>query len=132
MIAIDTNIIVRFLVRDDETQAEAVYRRLKRAEADRESFFVPLVVLLETIWVLTSAYGKSRNEVLDCIEDMRRMPVFEFEKDGVVAKLLIDGRNSRADLPDILIARSAEANGGETGITFDKGAAKLPFFELLR
>lgn len=131
MIAVDTNIIVRFLVRDDETQAEAAYRRLKRAETDRESLFVPLVVLLETIWVLGSAYGKSRNEVLDCIEDMRRMPVFEFEKDGAVERLLADGRSSGADLADVLIAHSAQANGCEAGITFDKGAAKLPFFRLL-
>ena len=132
MIAVDTNIIVRFLVRDDEVQAEAAYRRLKRAETDRESLFVSLVVLLETTWVLGSAYGKSRREVLDCIGDMRRMPVFEFEKDAVVERLLVVGRSCKADLADILIALSAEANGCEAGITFGKGAAKLPFFELLK
>ena len=132
MIAVDTNIIIRFLVRDDETQAEAAYKRFKRAEADKESFFVPLLVLLETILVLGSAYGKSRREVLGCIEDMRRMPIFEFEKDGAVERLLADGRSWKADLADILIAHSAQVNGCEAGITFDKGAAKLPFFRLLQ
>lgn len=132
MIAVDTNVIVRFLVRDDEKQAKAVYERLKRAELDRESLFVPLLVLQETIWVLGSAYEKSRAEVLDSIEDMRRMPVFQFENDDAVKRLLSDGRSCGGDLADILIAHSAQSSGCEAGITFDKGAAKLPFFRILQ
>jgi len=131
VIAVDTNIIVRFLVRDDEEQAEAAYRRLKQAEADRESLFVPLIVLLETIWVLESAYGRSRAEVLDCIEDMRRMPVFSFEKNEAVERLVFDGKSCKADLADLLIAHSAQSSGCDSGTTFDRGAAKLPFFRLL-
>ena len=57
MIALDTNVIIRFLVRDDEKQAKTVYARLKKAEATRERLFIPLLVLLETIWVLDSAYN---------------------------------------------------------------------------
>lgn len=131
MIAVDTNVVVRFLVRDDEKQAAAAYGRLKQAEKDGEPLFVPLVVVLETIWVLESAYGRSRVEVLDALEDMRRMPVFEFEKDDVVERILSEGRDCRADLADLLIAHSAQSSGCTAGITFDKGAAKLPFFQLL-
>jgi predicted nucleic-acid-binding protein len=132
VIAVDTNVIVRFLVRDDEKQAERVYRRLKQAESHRERLFVPLLVMLETIWVLESAYDKSRGEVLAAIQDMRQMPVFEFEKDEVVERLLSDGRDGRADLADILIAHSARACGCDAGITFDRDAAKLSFFSLLK
>ena len=132
MIAVDTNVIVRFLVRDDEKQAGAVYRRLKQAEMQRERLFVPLVVVLETIWVLENAYNKSCPEVLDSIEDMRRMTVFEFEKDDVIGNLVSEGRDSKADLADILIAHSAQSCGCDAGITFDKSAAKLAFFSLLK
>jgi len=132
MIAVDTNIIVRFLVRDDEDQAEAARKRLKQAERERERLLVPLLVVLETIWVLESAYDKSRSEILDSIEDMRQMPVFEFEADAAIARLLDDGRTYKADLADILIAHSAHAASCDAGITFDKGAAKLPFFKLLK
>ena len=132
MIAVDTNVIVRFLVRDDEKQAEVAYRRLKQAETNRERLFVPLLVILETIWVLESAYRKSRGEVLDALQDMRQMPVFEFEKDEVVERLLRDGRKYTADLADILIAHSAQLCGCDSGITFDKRAAKLSFFSLLK
>jgi len=132
MTAVDTNIIVRFLVRDDDAQAEAARKRLKQAEKNRERLLVPLLVVLETIWVLESAYDKSRSEILDSIRDMRQMPVFEFETDAAVEKLLSDGERYKADLADILIAHSAQAAGCESGITFDKGAAKLPFFSLLK
>lgn len=132
MIAVDTNVIVRFLVRDDEKQAETVRRRLKQAEKTRERLLIPLLVVLETIWVLESAYDKTRSEIVNSIRDMRQMPVFDFEADDVVEHLLADSDDSRADLADILIAHAAQAAGCDNGITFDKGAAKLPFFELLR
>ena len=132
MIALDTNVIVRFLVRDNEKQARAVYQRFKQAESDREILFVPLVVMLETIWVLQSAYEKSSNEVLDSIEDLRRMPIFGFEKDDVLQRLLAEGRSRGSDLADLLIAHSAQSNGCDEGITFDKKAARIPFYHLLK
>ena len=46
MIALDTNVIVRFLVRDDEKQAQVVYARLKQAEQAREILLIPLLVVL--------------------------------------------------------------------------------------
>ena len=132
MIAVDTNIIVRFLVRDDEKQAEAARKRLRQAEEKRERLLVPLLVVLELIWVLESAYDKTRVEILDSIRDMRQIPVFQFEADDVVERLLNDGQKHKADLADILIANAAQAAGCEKGITFDKDAAKLPFFDLLK
>jgi len=60
------------------------------------------------------------------------MDVLEFEKDEVVERVLTDGRNCKADLADILIAHSAQASGCDAEITFDKGAAELSFFSLLK
>jgi len=132
MIALDTNVVVRFLVRDDEIQSEQARRRLKQAEEKRERLLIPLLVVLETIWVLESAYDKTRAEILDAIGAMRHMSVLEFEASEVIERLLADGSEYGADLADILIAHSARAAGCESGITFDKRAAKLPFFTLLK
>ena len=94
--------------------------------------FVPLLVVLETIWVLESVYDKSRQEILDSLEDLKGMPILKFEKESVLQSLLTGGRTGRADLSDVLIALAAQACGCAVGITFDKGAAKLPFFQLLK
>ena len=132
MIAVDTNVIVRFLVRDDEKQAEAVRRRLKLAEEQRERLKIPLFVVLETIWVLESAYDKTRSEILDSIEALRQMAVFEFEADPVIGGLLNDGPRQKAGLADILIAHAAKAAGCDAGLTFDHATARLPFYNLLK
>jgi len=52
MAALDTNALVRFLVRDDAEQAHAVKRLLESSE---EPFYLSQVVLAETSWVLASA-----------------------------------------------------------------------------
>ncbi|HDM77459.1 MAG TPA: PIN domain-containing protein, partial [Deltaproteobacteria bacterium] len=60
MKGIDTNILIRFLVGDDELQAKTVYNLFKRAEAEKKELFVPLLVMLELIWVLESVYDIPR------------------------------------------------------------------------
>jgi predicted nucleic-acid-binding protein len=132
VIALDTNVVVRFLVRDDEKQAQAVYARFRRAEAARERLFVPLLVVLETLWVLESAYDVPRADLLDSLESLRRMSILEFESPDVLQTLLSDAPRSSADLSDLLIAHSARASGCDTLLTFDKKAARLPIFQMLK
>ena len=132
MIALDTNVIIRFLVRDDEKQAQIVYARLKKAELAHEKLFIPLVVLLEILWVLESAYGMPRNEILDSLEDLRKMPILEFEEERVLDLLVISGRKTSADLADLLISHSANCSGCDSILTFDKKASKQPIFQLMK
>ena len=131
MIALDTNVLVRFLVRDDEKQARIVYARFKQAEFAREALFVPLLVLLETIWVLESACDKSRKEILDSFDELKSMPILAFEKVDVLQSWVSEGRKSNADLSDLLIALAAQSCGCSGGFTFDRKASKFPFFRLL-
>lgn len=132
MIALDTNVLVRFLVRDDPKQGEVVRKRLQQAEGQKERLMIPIPVVLELIWVLESAYEKTRSEILDAIRDMRLMQIFEFETPAAIEGLLKDGPGHKADLSDILIARCAQISGADSGLTFDKKAARLPFFNLLK
>ncbi|MDD2599081.1 MAG: type II toxin-antitoxin system VapC family toxin [Kiritimatiellae bacterium] len=132
MTAIDTNIIVRFLVKDDEEQALCVYKRFKQAEKKKEILFIPLLVLLETLWVLESAYNIKRNDILNSLEALSGMPIIEFEADYVLDQLIIEGRSTNLDLSDILIAYAAKNSGCKSVLTFDKKASKLPLFQLLK
>jgi len=128
---LDTNILVRFLVRDDENQATIVYGRFKRAERERERFFVSFSVLLEIFWVLESAYSMSRSEILDALSDLVGLPILLFENEDLVLELIDKGRYCSIDLSDLLIGLIGQAHGvGET-LTFDRKAAKHPHFSLL-
>ncbi|PIE58503.1 MAG: VapC toxin family PIN domain ribonuclease [Desulfobulbus propionicus] len=132
MKAIDTNILVRFLVGDSKKQAQVVYTLFKETESKSEELFVPLLVIIELIWVLESVYSVGRKELLDCIGDLLLMPILKFEHVEAIQKFIRVARNSTCDLSDLLIAHSTRNSGCETIYTFDKKASKHELFELLR
>ncbi len=132
MIALDTNILVRLLVKDDEDQSKIVFKRFKKAEKENETLFIPLLVTLELIWVLDSVYDCSRKEVINAIEKLTMMPIIRFEKLEVIHELIKCGKNTTMDLSDLLISNSSIASGCRKTITFDKDASKYQLFELLK
>lgn len=132
MKGIDTNILIRFLIGDDVQQAKKVYDLFKNAEAQKNEFFVPLLVLLELIWVLESVYEIPRAALLDSINDLTLMPILKFEQQATVQQFLHTAPKNSHDLSDLLIAHSARDSGCDSVLTFDKKASKYDLFELAR
>lgn len=131
MKALDTNVLVRFLVRDDKKQAEIVYRLFKRAENRNEPFFVPLLVVLETIWVLESVYEIPREEIRASLQKLLLMPILIFEAQSALQRTLSSAQTNKIDLADLLIAHSAKFSNCDGVLTFDKKASKFALFEQL-
>jgi len=131
MTAVDTNVLVRFLVHDDPAQAALVREKFLSAEREGTAFFVPLLVLLETIWVLESAYAIPRSDLLDTLADLLRLPILNFEQREAVQAALTAARSHPLDLPDALIAESARHNGCSSVLTFDRKAARTAPFQIL-
>ena len=132
MRALDTNILVRFLTNDDSGQAKLVYRLFRQAEESREIFIVPVPVVLELFWVLESAYGIARKEILDALDAMLQLPVLEFDARDAVCACLADARRNGGDLSDLLIARYAvSACEADSVLTFDRKAARSEVFVLV-
>ncbi len=132
MKGIDTNILIRFLVGDDKQQAKTVYNIFKKTELEKKELFVPLLVILELIWVLESVYGISRTDILDSISDLLLMPILSFEHQSALQQLLNTAHGNKYDLSDLLIAHSAKEQGCESVITFDKKASRFKLFELAK
>jgi len=132
MKALDTNVLIRFLVRDEEKQARTVYESFKKAEAEKYVFFVPLLVVLEAIWVLEAVYAINRSDLLDAINELLLMPILQFEAQTAIRKFLSSGYESNIDLPDLLIAYSAETAGCDCVLTFDRKASRHDLCELIR
>ena len=131
MKALDTNVLVRFLVIDDERQSKIVYRAFKQAETDNNTFFVPLLVVLETLWVLDSVYKIARNDIIDSINEILLMPILKFEAQATIQHFIFLARENKIDLSDVLIACSAKLSGCKSVLTFDKKATKFEPFELI-
>ncbi len=131
-IAIDTNVLVRLLVRDDEAQFRAARRLVEQAQAAGEPLLIVLGVLLETEWVLRSRYRLDKAAIAATFARL-------LETDGVLLEheptaeeaLYIWNQHPSADFADCLHSARAAQLGRRRFITFDAGAARLPRGELL-
>lgn len=64
MLGIGTNVLVRFLVRDDREQFERARRLIKREVGGGETVLISLLVLLETEWLLRRRYSVAKAEIV--------------------------------------------------------------------
>lgn len=131
MKAVDTNVIVRLLIRDDPQQCRRAKSLLKRAEAEGERLRVPLAVTLEAIWVMQQRYAVSREATVEAIESLLALPVLAFAREACVVEAMRRSRTERIDLADLLIGACARDSGCETILTFDRRAAKTNLFDLV-
>jgi predicted nucleic-acid-binding protein len=84
MIAIDTNVIVRFFTRDDEQQYQKSYRLFSGAE----EIFIPASVILETEWVLRFTYNFSADRIIHALFGLLNLKNVRVEnKDNIIAAL---------------------------------------------
>ncbi len=68
MLAVDTNVLVRFLVVDDVGQSERAAKLVGKAIDRGEQLFVSDLVLCEVVWVLRASYGFGRSEIADVLQ----------------------------------------------------------------
>ncbi len=131
MLGIDTNVIVRFLIRDDEAQFEKANRLIKREIGAKEDLFVSLLVLLETEWVLRSRYGLQKAEIIQAISSLLDATELQLEDEAAVEETLAIWKDSTADFADCLIGAHNRRVGCRATATFDTKAVKLPAFVVL-
>lgn len=128
MIAIDTNVLLRYLLRDDESLAE----RARHVIACSERVLITDVVLAETVWTLAGRrYRATRADLIDLVNKLLQDANLHFEDDEVVWSALQAFRRTEADFADSLIvckARKTAADGDELSAvyTFDDVALQLP------
>jgi predicted nucleic-acid-binding protein len=128
MIGLDTNVLVRFLVRDDEEQFERACS-LIRSEAGREELVcVSLLVLLETEWVLRSRYELDKEQILGIFSELLSAGDIRFEDEPAIAQALFMWKDSSAQFADCLIGARHWTLGCSATATFDRRALKLSSF----
>lgn len=131
MAALDTNVLIRFVVQDDAAQGAAAVRLIRSGVQAGSALFVPVTVLLELEWVLRSAFGFDKAAVLHAL--FRLLGSFElgFESESAVEVAVAQYARSSADFADCLHAALAGQAGEQPLWTFDKAAAKVDGARLL-
>lgn len=123
MIGLDTNVLVRYIMQDDKTQSALAARLLESLTMEAPGF-VPAVAVVELAWVLSSAYGIDKSQLVVAFEALLRTKEIVVERAETVWQALRIFGRANADFADCLIERSAAAAGCERTMTFDRAAAK--------
>ena len=124
MPALDTNVLVRYLVRDDARQ-HRIARDIVESAAD-EGLFLPLTVLLEFEWVMRSVYGVGRPAMIETLAALLETRELDLQDEPVVEQALMLYEGGSADFGDCLHLATAIARARVPLMTFDREAARMP------
>lgn len=130
MIAVDTNVLVRYIVEDDAAQTAAVTAMIDRASKRGVVLFVPQIVLCELVWVLAHAYRFTREEIIGVVNQLRRAAQIMIERPDEVRRAVERFASQRGDFADYLIAERATESGCTAIATFDRELLSDPRFNL--
>lgn len=132
MIALDTNLLVRLVTRDDEKQFRQATETVERANEAGEPIVICDLVLCELLWVLDRAFSIGRKDRLDLVEDLLGRDSFVLENRESIEEALAESRVGKGDFADYLIAAKTRRLGSRCLVTFDAAHLGQSGFEVLR
>ena len=130
--SLDTNILVRLMVRDDPAQSGLVARLLERHVRRAEALWVPVTVMLELEWVLRSRYRFAKPDVLRAFAALLTSTELVFESEGAVEQALASYEEGRADFGEYLHLALAQQAQALPFWTLDAKASKAVGAKLLK
>ena len=123
MIGLDTNVLVRYIMQDDATQAPKATKLIEGLSSDSPGY-VPVVAVVELVWVLSSSFGLQRAQIVKVLEILLRSEQLLVDQAEHVVRATRAYSGGSADFADCLIERTASAAGCSQTMTFDLAAAK--------
>lgn len=126
MRAVDSNVLVRLITRDDSKQVESAERFVSKGA------WVSHLVLAETCWVLDSVYEVKCEQLVTAIEMLLNHEHITLQDADVVEAALVNFRGqATVSFSDSLIVEIARKWGHLPLGTFDRGLAKIEGTERL-
>lgn len=118
-ITVDTNVLLRAVVGDDEAQQQVAIRTLESAEL----VAISAHSLCELVWVLDRGYKTARSDIASVISHVLEMRNVVVNRPAVESGLRV--LEAGGDFADGVIAYDGNWLGGETFVSFDKRAVSL-------
>jgi predicted nucleic-acid-binding protein len=128
MIALDTNVLVRFLVEDDKQQSARAARLIQSASGRDESLFVSDIVLCELVWVLSVSYKTRRAEIAATLGRLVQAKQLAFADAERFRRATDAYAAGGGDFADYLIREHARDAGCSAVATFDRTLHKDKLF----
>ena len=130
MTALDTNVLIRYLVDDVPEQAEAA-RALIDDLTPEDLGFICRDVVLEVAWVLERSYRLTRPQIAEALLNLTASDTLVVEHSDDVAAAAYRFRQGGVGFADLMILRATERANSTPLLTFDRRLARMPGAELL-
>jgi len=131
VIGLDTNVLVRYLVKDDPVQAGIAERFLSvRCTVDNPAF-ISQIVLCELVWVLMRSYKVPRKDLVHTIKRLLQTKQVRLQSPKTAWLALEDFDAGLGDFTDRLLSYSNREQGCSVTVTFDVAASRAEGMELL-
>jgi predicted nucleic-acid-binding protein len=128
VIGLDTNILVRYLTKDDETQ----WQKAAAIINDAQSCFISDIVLCELVWVLSGKpYQYSKLEILKVLELILQSSKFEFANRTVIYQAIKLTQTGKANFADYLIGATNRNYDCSQTVTFDQKLKGEKWYQVL-
>jgi predicted nucleic-acid-binding protein len=129
MIGLDTNVILRYLLQDDPTQTRQVNQIFESQLSESKPGFINLATVLEVVWVLRSLLKQTPTQIATQIESLLASDSLEVQNEQQVFEAAFALKRGTGEFEDALIGALNSWSGCSHTLTFDRGAAKLPYFK---
>jgi predicted nucleic-acid-binding protein len=131
VIALDTNVVVRFLTQDDPVQAVKATELIEHVLTCENPGFISVVVLAEVAWTLKRPYAYRDREIVEAIEALLHIETLVIEREQEVFTAMTVLKEGRGSFADALIGALGAKGGCSRTLTFDERASRLAGFALL-
>jgi predicted nucleic-acid-binding protein len=131
MIGLDTNVVVRLLTRDDPAQVQRALEAIAKHCSEDDPGWINCIVLVEVVWVLSSAFRYDRKQIVAAIERLIQVRELTLQYPDEAWEALHLYRDHQADFSDYYLAAINRENGCRTTLTFDGKAGRSGLFEMV-
>jgi len=132
MIGVDTNVLIRYITQDDETQSTLASNWIEENCSIESPGWISVIVLCEIVWVLSRAYGYDRESIQLVLQRIFQAGELAVEQQEYAWSALRDYAHGSADFSDYLIAHINHAVGCKHTVTFDRKASNHRLVRLLK
>jgi predicted nucleic-acid-binding protein len=125
LIGLDTNVLVRYLAQDDDTQAPLANRCIETQCSEEHPGFINHIVLCELTWVLKVSYKTPKSSIVQAIRQLLATKQLSVQESPLIWEALKIYEGANVDFADAVIVATNRRHGCNKTVTFDRGAGKL-------
>ncbi len=131
MIGLDTNVVLRYMLQDDPKQTRQANQIVDRQLSEQNPGFISLVTVLEVVWVLRSILKQNPAQIVSHVENLLTADSLKVQNEQQVFEAAFALKRGTGEFEDALIGALNAWTGCSHTLTFDRKAARLPYFQVI-